>query len=185
MAARRPGTGEERSPRTTSRAGGRAPAAAFRLIALAVFAGGCVAWALTPLDKRSPEWWAGALFLVLSGLCLALLGRKSQSARSASRTALAGKQSAVTGPRTDDPEVLVPMLGALLAFKYQVINEWQLEKALAVQRKQGRHKQPLGTILVEMGLVTPAQLEQALSYQKEYEREKRARLLSATPQPPD
>jgi hypothetical protein len=132
-----------------------------------------------PLDKRTPAWWIGASFFALSGLFLSLLTHRTHPARRAHAAALPPSQADLNGRRLDDPDVLVPMLGALLAFRYRFINEWQLAKALAVQRKQRKPKQSLGRILLDMGLVTQSQLRQALDYQKEYERRKRARLREA------
>ncbi len=132
-----------------------------------------------PLDKRSPAWWIGASFFALSGLCFSLLGRRAQSARRPRAAAPPAGQADLSERPSDDPDVLVPMLGVLLAFRYRVINEWQLEKALDIQRKQRKYKQSLGRILLEMGLVTQSQLQRALDYQKEYEQQKRARLRSA------
>jgi len=159
----------------------RAPVAAIasKLLGPAVFLIGCGAWALMPMDKRSPAWWIGASFFALSGLCFSLLARRAQSARGANAAALPAGHADLAGRHSDDPDVLVPMLGALLAFRYRVINEWQLEKALAVQRKQRKPRQSLGRILLDMGLVTRSQLQRALDYQKEYERGKRARLREA------
>ena len=129
-------------------------ALASKLVGPAVFLIGCGAWALMPLDKSSPAWWSGASFFALSGLCFSLLARRPQSKRRADAAAAPARHADLAGPRSSDPDVLVPMLGALLAFRFRVINEWQLEKALAVQRKQRKHKQSLGRILLEMGLVT-------------------------------
>jgi hypothetical protein len=67
------------------------------------------------------------------------------------------------------------MLGALLVYKYRSITEWELEKALEMQRKLGKQRKRLGEILVEMGMVTRSQLGTALDYQAAYVREKRAR----------
>ena len=155
-------------------------ALASKLVGPAVFLIGCGAWALMPLDKSSPAWWIGASFFALSGLCFSLLARRPQPERRADAAATPARHADLAGTGSSDPDVLVPMLGALLAFRFRVINEWQLEKALAVQRKQRKHKQSLGRILLEMGLVTQSQLRQALDYQKEYEQQKRARLLSAS-----
>jgi hypothetical protein len=93
-----------------------------------------------------------------------------------------------------DSNVLVPMLGALLVYKYQFIKEWQLDKALELQRKQRRQRRRLGDILLEMAVVTRSQLRMALDYQDAYLREKRANVgrksaarghAHASPQPTD
>jgi len=167
---------EHGSPSTKHRVRARLAAVAPKLVGPAVFVIGCGAWALIPLDKRTPAWWIGASFFALSGLLLSLLGRRPQPARGAHAAPLPAGQPDRNGRRPDDPDVVVPMVGALLAFRFRAINEWQLEKALAVQRKQRKPRQSLGRILLEMGLVTQSQLRQALDYQREYERRKRARL---------
>jgi hypothetical protein len=66
------------------------------------------------------------------------------------------------------------MLGALLVYKYQFIKEWQLDKALELQRKKRKQRQRLGDVLIEMGAVTRSQLRMALQYQEAYLQEKRA-----------
>jgi hypothetical protein len=58
------------------------------------------------------------------------------------------------------------MVGALLVYKYGLITEDQLEKALERQRAQGEGKQLLGGILLDMGLVSMAELQTALAYQR-------------------
>lgn len=60
------------------------------------------------------------------------------------------------------------LLGELLVYRYQVITKDQRAEALARQQvaDRGRH---LGEILMGMGLVTEAQLREALDYQV-YER---------------
>lgn len=170
---------ERSSPGTEHRVRGRLAAVALKLVGPAVFVIGCGAWALMPLDKSTPAWWIGASVFALSGLVISLFGRRAQPARRGHAAALPPGQTDPNGLRPDDPDVAVPMVGALLAFRFRVINEWQLEKALAVQRKQRRPKQSLGRILLDMGLVTQSQLQRALDYQKEYKRGKRARLREA------
>lgn len=167
------------SPSTRNRVQARLASVAPKLVGPAVFAIGCGAWALMPLDKTAPAWWIGASFFALSGLFLSLLAHRTDPARRAHAAPLPPSQADLNGRRLDDPDVVVPMIGALLAFRFRAINEWQLAKALAVQRKQRRSKQSLGRILLDMGLVTQPQLRQALDYQKEYERRKRASLREA------
>jgi len=64
------------------------------------------------------------------------------------------------------PEAAVPMLGALLVYKYQFITEEQLTEALEIQRKAGHNRPRIGTILLEMGVLTMAQLQEALAHQR-------------------
>jgi hypothetical protein len=68
------------------------------------------------------------------------------------------------------PELL---LGALLVYKYQLITEEQLDRALAEQGRRHRKRHRLGEILMEMELVTESQLSQVLEYQRSYERRER------------
>ena len=63
-------------------------------------------------------------------------------------------------------EPFVPMLGALLVYKYQALTEEQLEHALEQQRKEGKNRRRLGEILLDMGLVSSAELRKALEYQR-------------------
>lgn len=170
---------EHGSPRIEHRVPARLAAVAPKLVGPAVFLIGCGAWALLPLDKSTPAWWIGASFFALSGLFLSLLTHRTHPARRAHAAALPPGQADLNGRRSDDQDVALPMIGALLAFRFRFINEWQLEKALAVQRKQRRSRQSLGRILLDMGLVTQSQLRQALDYQREYERRKRSRLREA------
>jgi hypothetical protein len=174
-------TEEQGSARIEPTARTRAAVVAYRLLGLALFAMGGAAWAVMPLAKHGPAWGVGASVLVLSGLCLSVLGPRRRPACSANNAARAGEQPHYAARRPDDPEVLIPMLGVLLAFKYQAMNEWQLEKALAIQSRQGRRRQPLGRILLDMGCVTQSQLNEALRYQREYQRKKRARLPETSP----
>ena len=184
MAAVPPETSEQGLPAARPRARVRAIAWAYTLVGIAMFATGCAALCLGPLAERSAASWVGASLLVVWGLWLCLLGRKARYPARASAAAPRGNHPDVTTPSSGEPDVLVPMLGALLAYKYQIINEWQLEKALAIQRKQGRRRQPLGRILLDMGLVTRSELEEALDHQKGYERRKRARPRDASSAPP-
>ena len=170
---------EHGSPGIEHRVPARLAAVAPKLVGPAVFVIGCGAWALIPLDKSTPAWWIGASFFALSGLFLSLLTRRTQPARRPRAAAPPPSQPDPNGRRFDDQDVAVPMVGALLAFRFRFINEWQLEKALAVQRKQRKPRQSLGRILLDMGLVTQSQLQRALDYQKEYENGKRARLREA------
>jgi hypothetical protein len=55
-------------------------------------------------------------------------------------------------------------LGELLVRRYQLITKDQLDAARARQRESPPGR-TLGEVLVEMGLVTQAQLQEALDYQ--------------------
>jgi hypothetical protein len=76
------------------------------------------------------------------------------------------------GPEVMVPEDLpakrepsIPMLGALLVYKYGVLTEEQLELALEQQRQEGENRRLLGGILLDMGLISAAELREALEYQ--------------------
>ena len=58
------------------------------------------------------------------------------------------------------------MLGALLVYKYRLVTEEQLAEALEIQRKADEPKPRIGSILLEMGLLSMAQLHEALAYQR-------------------
>jgi len=153
---------------------GRALALLQAALGLILCGAGGAALALGPLHPRSQMWWALAGAAALAGLCLVLTHRRSP------RPALtsAGAASAPDPPR--QPDVLVPMLGALLAFKFRFINEWQLQKALDLQRRDRKHQRRLGSILIDLGFITRAQLDQALQAQRTYARLKRDRLRPAS-----
>jgi hypothetical protein len=57
-------------------------------------------------------------------------------------------------------------LGELLVYRYQLITEDQRDAALTQQR-ESVGKRRLGEVLVEIGLVTQAQLQEALDYQSQ------------------
>lgn len=100
-------------------------------------------------------WWVGGISL-LTGILLVL------SACYARSEAVALPKEVVAQAQHYGPEPLVPLLGALLVYKYQAITQEQLAKALAEQR---RSRRLLGEILLSMGVVNPAQLAEALEYQ--------------------
>ena len=75
-----------------------------------------------------------------------------------------------------DPEPAVPMLGALLVYKYRVITEEQLERALELQRKEQATRRRIGSILLDMGLLSMAELQEALAYQRGLSLPGRARI---------
>jgi hypothetical protein len=60
-------------------------------------------------------------------------------------------------------------LGELLVYRYQLITKSQRDEALTRQRESDRGRR-LGEILVEMGLVTADQVQEALDSQR-YERD--------------
>jgi hypothetical protein len=57
-------------------------------------------------------------------------------------------------------------LGELLVYRYRLINAEQRDAALARQRESTGGRR-LGEVLVEMGLLTEEELEEALAYQRD------------------
>jgi hypothetical protein len=132
-------------------------------IALGAVAGPVFAHAV--VTQQVASWWVGGI-CVFTGVVLTVAGLTS-SKRRAQRLLVSAKPS--DGKQSEgEPEPSgpgVPMLGALLVYKYQVLTEAQLARVLAVQQK--RKDQPrLGQLLLEMGLVTKSQLYAALDYQR-------------------
>jgi hypothetical protein len=62
----------------------------------------------------------------------------------------------------------MPKLGALLVYKYQVITEEQLEQALQRQREEPEKWRRLGEVLLDMGLISVVDLQEALDYQRSH-----------------
>jgi hypothetical protein len=75
---------------------------------------------------------------------------------------------------SDEGEPVVPLLGALLVYKYQYVTQQQLNRALGRQRKEGREKRRIGEILVGMKVVSSSQLQEALEHQRLVLRQKQA-----------
>ena len=79
------------------------------------------------------------------------------------------------------PEVTVPMLGALLVYKYGSVTEEQLAEALERQSNKPLPRPRLGSILLDMGVLSVAQIEEALAYQRSLElRDPRAAVLDSS-----
>ena len=137
---------------------------------VAAAAGGAGLPCAPPEPLRLP-WQGAAAAVLLTGLYLVLSGVVA-------RRALARRSAPVPAAErasddADEPDVLLPMLGALLVYKFRRLSEAKLYKALEAQQNQGKGRRMLGDILLDMGFVTPAQLRQALDYQQEYLRRKR------------
>jgi hypothetical protein len=133
-------------------------------VALAAIAGPLFAHASTTHDM--PAWWIGGTCLV-TGVFLVIGGLTSRRKR-IQRLLSSPEPSTDSQKAPRDPTM--PMLGALLVYKYRVITESQLQRALEMQRKEkGNHKR-LGELLLEMGLITEAQLRKALDYQQSQSR---------------
>jgi len=125
----------------------------------AIFLGALGAFALTWVGMLKDTWWwiGGAATAVAAALLVPGL----RGLRALHRAA-AVPESAHAAPRAPT----IPMLGALLVYRYRAITEAQLEAALAAQRKRRRRRQLLGDILVEMGYATRRQVDEALEYQR-------------------
>ena len=108
----------------------------------------------------APLWWVGAM-TVLAGALLVLSGLYARS-----RPSDLKPRTAVRGDAFHEQEPLVPLLGALLVYKYQWVTQEQLSQALAQQHAEKEKKRRLGEILVALGAVTEPQLEEALAHQR-------------------
>lgn len=110
-------------------------------------------------SEKLSMWFVGAISL-LAAVLLVL-------------SALYARKGAVPAGRGPEPAVrpvapgerLVPLLGALLVYKYQLISHQQLAAAIAEQK---RSKKRIGEILMQMGLITETQLREALEYQQSF-----------------
>ena len=124
-------------------------------------------------ERSAPLWWVGAI-TVLTGVLLILSGLYARSRPPGVTPEFALREGPPSGQ-----EPLVPLLGALLLYKYQCITQRQLNDALARQRRE-RNKRRLGEILVSMEAITRRQLEEALEYQRSVLRQKRSMMELAT-----
>jgi hypothetical protein len=129
------------------------------VVGLALVAEGGVLYAHARAHSGGPSWLVGMLAIVV-GAALSLPGVYALYARGQSASAAGGGE---VSPVQEQP---IPMVGTLLVYKYGLITEDQLEKALERQRAQGEGKQLLGGILLDMGLVSMAELQTALAYQR-------------------
>ncbi len=121
---------------------------------------GGVAFGYAWTAEDTPLWWVGAISL-LTGALLVLSGLYARSYPSG-----LDESSAAPEESAEEVERLVPLLGALLLYKYHWITQQQLNQALRQQREEGEGKRLLGEILVSMGALTAQQLEEALKYQQ-------------------
>lgn len=117
-------------------------------------------------EDKHPLWWVGGISMFV-GVLLTLSGLY---ARSRPPQVELEPVSGEAEPRGPDP--VVPLLGALLVYKYRVVSHQQLKRALESQRGT---KKRLGDILVEMEMVTRSQLREALEYQRSVLEERRSR----------
>jgi len=122
------------------------------------------AWA-----QQSTQFWILGGVTLLAGALLVLSWLYARSGpRQPEEDEAPVSESEQPGEQRD---VLVPLLGALLIYKYQLITHGQLNEALTEQRKS-EPRQLLGEILVEKKLITRAQLDRALQHQREHFRMK-------------
>jgi uncharacterized protein (DUF433 family) len=112
------------------------------------------AWA----NVNTPMWWVGGITLLV-GILLVLSGVYAHS-----HPPMVDARPAPPEEPVGAQEPLVPLLGAILVYKYQYITQKQLQQALAEQlRTEPRRR--LGEVLLLKGLLTAAQLEEALAFQ--------------------
>ncbi|MFB3880913.1 MAG: hypothetical protein ACE149_06600 [Armatimonadota bacterium] len=130
-------------------------------VALAATAGPVFARAM--VGQSLMLWIIGGVCLV-TGVALAAAGLTSSKRRVQSLLRPRPRTPAPEAPR--DPSV--PMLGALLVYKYQLITEAQLQRALDQQEREKRKGRSLllGDVLREMKLVKESDLRTALDYQR-------------------
>ena len=145
------------------------------VVGLALAAEGGVLYAHARTQAGGPSWWVGGAAIVV-GAVLSLSGLYSLYVRT--------RQQEVIVPDSIPARVepSVPMLGALLVYKYQALTEEQLERALEQQRKEGKNRRRLGEILLDMGLVSSAELRAALEYQRSQARKSEAAVSEGQPQ---
>ena len=110
--------------------------------------------------SESLPWWGVGGITLLVGLLLVLSGLYARS-----RPPGIIPQVIVTEETPEAQEPLVPLLGALLVYKYQLITHKQLREALEEQRKTVPRRR-LGEILVLRGLITLHELEESLAFQQ-------------------
>jgi hypothetical protein len=139
------------------------------IVGIALVAEGGVLYAHSRMDEGGPLWIVGAI-AILVGALMALPGVVSIC-----RSRL--PEIIIAEPLPGAPEQTLPMLGALLVYKYRLITEEQLEKALEIQRKDGTNRRLLGGVLLDMGLISTAELQTALEHQRA--------LVERKPQPDD
>jgi hypothetical protein len=113
---------------------------------LGVIAGVMFGWAWR--DHDWTLWWLAVLILVLGSLVTIV--------------AMLRPRILLETPRRDaGDDSSAPLLGAML-ISYGLISENDLAKALTIQKKSGRR---LGNVLVEMGMITNAQVAELLEEQ--------------------
>lgn len=132
----------------------------FRVVfGLCLAAVGGVAFGHAWTNESLPWWGVGGITLLV-GLLLVLSGVYARS-----RPPDIIPQVIVTEETPEAREPLVPLLGALLVYKYELITHKQLREALDEQRKMVPRRR-LGEIFVLRGMITLRELEEALAFQQ-------------------
>lgn len=129
------------------------------ILGLVLAGGGGVAMGHAWTSESTP-WWAVGGMTLMVGVLMVLSG---VYARSHPRGVI--PQVVVTEESSEAREPSMPLLGALLVYKYQLITHRQLREALEEQRKTVPRRR-LGEILVLKGLITVRELEEVLSFQQ-------------------
>lgn len=149
-----------------SSAEGRQPSALwvavvwFRVVfGLCLATAGGVAFGHAWTNESLPWWGVGGITLLV-GLLLVLSGLYARS-----QPPGVTPQVVIPEETPEAQEAVVPLLGALLVYKYQLITHKQLRDALEEQRKAVPRRR-LGEILVLKGLITLRELEDALAFQQ-------------------
>jgi len=119
--------------------------------------------------EYAPFWWGGGISL-LTGILLVLSAIYARSRPPGVTPEVLMREELAEGR-----EPVVPLLGALLLYKFQRITQRQLNEALERQRNEtGEDRRRLGEILLAMGAITPRQLGEALEHQRTVVHEKEA-----------
>jgi hypothetical protein len=113
-------------------------------------------------------WWLNAMTM-LAGALLVLSGLYARS-----RPPGVIPHIMMEEELSEGQQPLVPLLGALLAYKYKRITQKQLNEALERQQKERQNRRRLGEILVQMGAITRPELEEALKDQRSVLSQKRS-----------
>lgn len=136
------------------------------VVGLALATVGGVAFGHAWTREEIPLWSVGGISL-LTGTLLALSGFYARS-----RPPGVAADVLIRTEPDGDYEPVVPLLGAILVYKYGWITQQQLNHALERQRREGPGRPRLGEILLDAGAISPSRLEQALEHQRTLLRER-------------
>jgi len=137
------------------------------LIGLALAGAGGAAFGHAWTNESAP-WWGIGVTTLMVGMLLVLSAVYARS-----RPPDMGPRVAVPEEPVQSQEPLLPLLGALLVYKYRLISHAQLQEALTEQQKT-KPRRRLGEVLVLKGIITVSQLEKALEFQRSYLDERQA-----------